>query len=99
MAEIVKSPARKEDYLTVEKFRIKYGKTKKLTSAAFNVLYKKNKLARDEHGRLQQVVFRNKLAHSSRSLLQAHPAFHDIILAEIDKQAVIQEKLSQGTTK
>ena len=88
-----------EDYLTVDKFAKKYNKDKELTQNAFDVLYKKNKLVRNERGRLDPVVYRNKLAHSTRSLLKANPAFHDIILNEIETQALIKQKTSQGVSK
>ena len=99
MPEKEKKNFTSDDYLTVVKFAEKYRKTKELTQKAYDALFKRNKLARDDHGRLQQVVFRNKLAHSTRSLLKAHPAFHDIILNEIEKQALINQKNSQGATK
>ena len=99
MPEKEKKVFTSDDYLTVVKFAEKYRKTKELTQKAFDTLFKKNKLARDERGRLQQVVYRNKLAHSTRSLLKAHPLFHDIILNEIEKQAIITQKRSQGATK
>ena len=99
MPEPVKTTLKKEDYLTATEFIKKYGTDKGLTNTAFDVLFKKNKIARDDRGRLQQVVFRNKLAHSTRSLLKAHPLFHDIILAEIEKQKHFQAKQTQGTEK
>lgn len=99
MPEKEKKVFTSDDYLTVVKFAEKYRKTKELTKKAFDALFKRNKLARDERGRLQQVVYRNKLAHSTRSLLKAHPLFHDIILNEIEKQAIITQKRSQGATK
>jgi len=99
MPEKEKKVFTSDDYLTVVKFAEKYRKTKELTQKAFDALFKRNKLARDERGRLQQVVYRNKPAHSTRSLLKAHPLFHDIILNEIEKQAIITQKHSQGATK
>ena len=98
MPQTEKKKYTSEDYLTVDKFMKKYNKSKELTQAAFNLLYKKNKLARDDHGRLEPVVYRNKLAHSTRSLLKAHPAFHDIILNEIEKQALLNQK-NKGATR
>lgn len=96
MAESKKITFTKAEFLTETKFAKKYGIPKELVSLAVRALYKQNKQAKTPSGNLTPVIVRNRNAYAGNSSYLIHPLFHDIVIAEVEKQKKLLEKKPKG---
>lgn len=100
MTENKKEIFTKADFLTPSKFSKKYNIPSRLVTLAASVLYKKNTSAKTKSGNLTPVVVKNRSTHNSTSSqYQIHPAFHSIVLKEIETQKRLEAKKAKGAEK
>lgn len=100
MTETKKEIFTKADFLTPIKFSKKYTIPSKLVMLAASVLYKKNTQAKTKSGNLTPVIVRNRSSHNgTSSQYLIHPAFHSIVLKEIETQKRIEAKKAKGAEK